>query len=65
VSVITPHYFRHNFATLCYYNGVDVLTAAAWLGHKDPTMIMKVYAHLDKTKARDPEKINNIFRATR
>ena len=30
-----PHYFRHNFATLCYYNGVDVLTAAAWLGHKD------------------------------
>jgi len=61
VSIITPHYFRHNFATLCYYSGVDVLTAAAWLGHKDPTMIMKVYAHLDKTKARDPEKLSNIF----
>lgn len=63
VSVITPHYFRHNFATLCYYSGVDVLTAAAWLGHTDPTMILKVYAHLDKTKARDPEKFNNIFGA--
>lgn len=64
VSVITSHYFRHNFATLCYYSGVDVLTAAAWMGHKDPTMIMKIYAHLDKTKARDPEKLNNIFSFT-
>jgi len=64
VSIITPHYFRHNFATLCYYNGVDVLTAAAWLGHADPTTIMKIYAHLDKTRGvRSPEKINAIFDA--
>jgi integrase len=59
----TPHYFRHYFATLCYYSGVDILTAAAWLGHTSPDVIMNIYAHLDNTRGvRDASKISGIFK---
>ena len=31
-DAITPHCFRHSFATICYESGLDVKTAAAFLG---------------------------------
>lgn len=34
-SVLTPHYFRHNYASILYNAGVDVLAAQKILGHAD------------------------------
>lgn len=47
---VTPHYFRHNYATRLYDAGVDVLTAAKTLGHADPTTTLKIYTDLDRSR---------------
>jgi len=45
---ITPHSFRHSFATICFEAGVDARTAAAWLG--DSVAVMeRVYVELRQT----------------
>lgn len=45
---VTPHCFRHSFATICYEAGVDARTAAEWLG--DSVAVMeKVYVELRKS----------------
>jgi integrase len=46
MSILTPHYFRHNYASLLYDAGVDVLTAQKWLGHNDITTTLGIYSHL-------------------
>lgn len=44
---LTPHCFRHLFATRCIESGVDVPTVARWLGHKDGgALLAKIYFHL-------------------
>ena len=41
------HDLRHYFASMCVMNGLDYMTTAAWLGHKDGGMLVgKVYGHL-------------------
>ena len=41
------HDLRHYFASICVMNGLDFMTIAAWLGHKDGGMLVgKVYGHL-------------------
>jgi integrase len=42
---------RHSWATRALRRGVDPLTVAILMGHSDPSMLAKVYAHL----AQDPE----------
>ncbi len=32
---VTPHTFRHNFAAMLYYTGVDIKAAQRLLGHAD------------------------------
>ncbi|MDL2235286.1 site-specific integrase [Christensenellaceae bacterium OttesenSCG-928-L17] len=61
-SILTAHYFRHNFATLCYYRGVDMLRAHRWLGHADVTTTMRIYTHLDAEKEATNEtaEINKV-----
>ncbi|HEV2435743.1 MAG TPA: site-specific integrase [Verrucomicrobiae bacterium] len=44
---LSHHDFRHLFATRCIESGVDVPTAARWLGHRDGgALLSKVYFHL-------------------
>jgi integrase len=44
---MSPHCFRHLFATRCLECGVDVPTVARWLGHQDRGMtLLKTYSHL-------------------
>jgi len=49
-SDITPHIFRHSYATMLFYAGVDVKTAQYLLGHSTLAMTMDIYTHLDKGK---------------
>lgn len=61
-SVLTAHYFRHNFASILYNAGVDVLSAQRWLGHADAATTLRIYSHLsDKTVLSDMEKAEEIF----
>jgi integrase len=47
---ITPHYFRHTFATICYNADVDPKQAAAILGHSNERITMELYTHLSAEK---------------
>ena len=41
------HDCRHHFISLCVMSGVDFMTIAAWVGHRDGgVLIGKVYGHL-------------------
>ncbi len=41
------HDCRHHFISMCVMSGIDFLTIAAWVGHKDGgVLIGKVYGHL-------------------
>ncbi len=41
------HDCRHHFISMCAMSGVDFMTIAAWVGHKDGgVLIGKVYGHL-------------------
>ncbi len=61
-SVLTAHYFRHNFASICYNAGVDVLTAQKYLGHSDPKTTLDIYSHLSEAKEKQSEsKLISVF----
>lgn len=38
------HALRHTYATTCLQAGVPVTDVAAWLGHADPSITLRVYA---------------------
>lgn len=57
---ITPYYFRHNFASACYYSGISLLEAQRLLGHASYEMLMKIYTHLDAEKEDTKKKLNAI-----
>lgn len=44
---ITPHMFRHNFATILYYAGVDIKSAQRIMGHSTINILLDIYTHLD------------------
>ena len=56
-SMLTPHYFRHNYASVLYNAGVDVLSAQRFLGHSNPATTMAIYTHLSaETEDKSAEK---------
>ena len=59
---ITPHTRRHNFITMCWESGMDVLLTMKIVGHADIKTTMNIYTHLSKAqldKAKD--KVNFMF----
>ena len=42
---IKLHAVRHTCATLMHLQGVPVAVIAAWIGHKDASLTMKLYGH--------------------
>lgn len=62
-SDITPHMFRHTYATSLYYAGVDIKTAQYLLGHSSIQMTLDVYTHLERLKNSNiSEKLNSFFK---
>ena len=50
---LSHHDFRHLFATRCIESGVDLPTAARWLGHQDGGALLgKTYFHLADAHSR-------------
>jgi integrase len=45
VRHIKLHAARHTCATLMHLSGVPLAVIAAWIGHKDASLTMKLYAH--------------------
>lgn len=61
-SILTAHYFRHNYASILYNNDVDVLSAQRWLGHRDVKTTLQIYAHLGAQKEKqNTEKLEAAF----
>jgi integrase len=59
---ITPHIFRHNYATMLYNAGVDIKSAQAILGHSSVKMTMDVYTHLSNQNKSDAAiKLTNFL----
>jgi integrase len=42
---IKLHAARHTCATLMHLDGVPAAMIAAWIGHKDASLTMRLYAH--------------------
>lgn len=64
-SILTAHYFRHNYATELYNAGVDLVQAMAWMGHSDIKTLIGVYTHLTPATAkRNAKKLAKVFSAT-
>lgn len=53
IDNITPHMFRHTYATILYNAGVDVKSAQRFLGHADINMTLKIYTHLSQQKEQE------------
>ena len=51
ISILTAHYFRHNYASILYNNNVDVLYAKNVLGHASVHTTLSIYTHLSKQKS--------------
>ena len=49
VQTITPHDLRHTCASLAVSSGANVLAVSRMLGHKDPSVTLKIYADLFDT----------------
>lgn len=59
---ITPHVFRHTFATRAIEAGMPPQVLKTILGHSSLAMTMDLYSHvLPDTKAEEMEKIANVF----
>lgn len=59
---ITPHLFRHTYATTLYYAGIDIKTAQYLLGHSSIQMTMDLYTHLDSGKIlNSKDKLDAFF----
>lgn len=50
VFPITPHYFRHTFATLCYDAGIDPKSTAHMMGHASEQITVELYTHLSRSR---------------
>lgn len=58
---ITPHCFRHSFATICYEAGLDPRQAAGLLGDT-PEVVEGVYTHVRQARIRTAaEKLTAYF----
>lgn len=59
----TYHQCRHTFVTLMYNAEIDVKQAQQWSGHKDITVLLNTYTHLDSIKQQQNiDKMNQKLR---
>lgn len=58
---VTPHIFRHTYASLLMEKGVPIETISHLLGHSNSKITQEIYLHItNKLKEREFELIRNI-----
>ena len=63
--IITPHTLRHNYATMCWENDIDVYSAMRLLGHSSIKTTMDIYTHLtDSQLGKMTEMVDDMFSST-
>jgi integrase len=61
VRHIKLHAARHTCATLMHLQGVPLAVIAAWIGHKDASLTMRLYAHSqDEALKAAGESLNRV-----
>ncbi|SRR5260370_3271420 len=45
VEGVTSHSLRHQFASECLEDGVNIVDLSTVLGHKDPSITLRIYVH--------------------
>ncbi len=59
---ITPHTFRHTFATRSLEEGMPPKVLQVILGHSDLSMTTEIYAHvLPDTKAEEMKRLEQVY----
>jgi integrase len=58
---LTPHGLRHTFCSLLYAVGEDARTVMAELGHSDPALSLRVYAHSMRYGEREREQLRRLI----
>lgn len=58
---ITPHWFRHNFATILYYSKVDMKEASRIMGHANINITLELYTHLKISESASASKVNQYL----
>jgi integrase len=61
---ITPHIFRHTFASDLYDAGIDIKRAQYILGHKNIKTTLDIYTHFDKENLKADE-MNDFYRQSK
>lgn len=60
--LLTPHCMRHNFITMCWENGIDVMLTMKMVGHKDARTTLNIYTHLSRAQLETAhEKLDGMF----
>ena len=60
--IITSKGARHTFGSVLLSKGVDIQVVAKLMGHKDTSMLIKIYAHLlEEMRIKQFEEIKNIL----
>ena len=58
---LTPYVFRHEYATILYYSGIDIKEAARLMGHESTKLILETYAELDAKKSNSTSKLESYL----
>lgn len=61
IQGLTAHTFRHEFATILYYSGVDLLDAVRIFGHSDSRTLTDIYAELRQAESNSIKKLNRYL----
>lgn len=60
--VITPHAMRHNFITMCWEQGLDILITMRLVGHADYQTTRNIYTHLSRKHLDDAKtQLDEMF----
>lgn len=57
------YHFRHSWLDRMLKVGVDALTCAILLGHRDPSMVAKTYQHLSQSPDQCGEAVSGKWPA--
>lgn len=61
-SEISPHKFRHTFASMMSYNQVDMVTISKMLGHTQVSTTSNIYSHqFEKIDKRSANVIDEVL----